>query len=110
MLLRDNRIEPAKPELANGRVAKLPLWDRRKAYSPGEYVQVDLIEGLGARSLQAMANGPIMEPLRLFLPAGKLSEEEYRQRVLFDYEQAGIGADERSGLPLKTRRPQADGG
>ena len=34
----------------------------------------------GNCNLQAIANGPIMEPNMLYLPAGKLSEAEYRAR------------------------------
>jgi hypothetical protein len=42
-----------------------------------------LIEGQGtldAADLQRIANGPIMDPCRLYLPAGKITETEWRAR------------------------------
>jgi hypothetical protein len=48
----------------------------------GERVKVEMIEGLGARSLQAMADGPIMDAGEIFLPAGKCSVEEMQEREL----------------------------
>lgn len=38
------------------------------------------IDGLGDRDLQALANGPIMDPNRIYLPAGRCSEDEVRRR------------------------------
>jgi hypothetical protein len=35
---------------------------------------------LSAQDLQAIAEMPIMDPGRLYLPAGKLSEAEYQAR------------------------------
>lgn len=37
-----------------------------------------------ATNLAALANGPIMDPLRLFLPAGKCSEEEEARREMVE--------------------------
>ena len=48
---------------------------------------------VGERDLQAIANGPIMEPLALYLPAGKVSEAEYQERLKLDYERAGIAQE-----------------
>lgn len=35
---------------------------------------------LDASALQAIADGPIMDPIRIYLPAGKLSESDWRAR------------------------------
>jgi hypothetical protein len=33
-----------------------------------------------AANLQAIADGPIMDPIRIYLPAGQLSEADWRAR------------------------------
>lgn len=78
VLLRGDRVTLAGPELANG-VAVKSVWGS-ETYNVGARVTVDPIPGLGERDLQAMANGPIMDPNRLYLPAGKCSEAEMRER------------------------------
>lgn len=99
VLCRNYQVRLAPPSIANGTVTGYrgrPRWmgDR---YEPGDYVQVKPIEGLGERDLHAIANGPIMEPVKLYLPAGKLSEAEYQERLKLDFERAGI-ADEAPAL------------
>lgn len=37
-------------------------------------------DGLSAADLQSITDGGIMDPNRIYLPAGKLSEAEYRAR------------------------------
>jgi len=44
---------------------------RRMVIEPGD---------LTAQRLQEIADGPIMDPLSIYLPAGKLSETEWRAR------------------------------
>ena len=80
VLVRGHRAEMAGPELANGTSAKLPSWDRSRFYKDGQSLVVELDEGLGSRDLHAIANGPIMDPSEIFLPAGKLSMDETRAR------------------------------
>ncbi|MDF0490032.1 hypothetical protein PX554_18000 [Sphingomonas sp. H39-1-10] len=84
VLCRDFRVSLAGPELANGTVNDRPRFCRETAYEAGQIVFVQPIEGLGARSLQALADGPIMDARSLYLPAGKLTEAEYRARVAAD--------------------------
>ena len=72
VLVRGGDASRAGPEIANA-VAE-------EAGRKGFYISVKMITGLGDRNLQAMADGPIMDPRRIFLPAGKCSEEEVRQR------------------------------
>ena len=78
ILVRGGDCSLAGPEIANG-IAINDGWTP-KAYRKGERVKYDPIKGLGDRDLQAMANGPIMDPIRFFLPAGKCSEDELRRR------------------------------
>jgi hypothetical protein len=84
VLCRDFRVTLAGDEIANGTARPLPTWARRPRYDKGDMVNVDPVVGLGGRDLHAMANAPLMDANRLFLPAGKLSMEEYRARVAAD--------------------------
>lgn len=91
VLHRDHRVSLAGPELANARArGKLP-WERgTNGFKKGEYVTAFPIEGLGDRDLHAMAAGPIMDPVRINLPAGKLSEAAYQERLDLQFAQANI--------------------
>ena len=81
VLCRGFRVSLAAPEIANGTARSRPLYRGDKpVYYVGQHVTVDPIEGLGARDLHALANAPIMDPCRLYLPAGKLSMTETRAR------------------------------
>lgn len=81
VLCRGNRVSLAAPEIANGTARSRPLYRGDKAvYESGQHVSVEPVQGLGARDLHALANAPIMDPVRLFLPAGKLSMAETRAR------------------------------
>lgn len=85
VLCRGFQVRLADPSLANGTARERPLWGSDKPfYKPGEFLLVEPVEGLGARDLHAMANGPLMDPKELFLPAGKLSMADYRARVAAD--------------------------
>lgn len=93
VLCRNTKVCLADPSIANG-IAATSKW-HPGAYEEGEWVTVVPIEGLGERDLHAMANGPLMEPSRLYLPAGKISEKEYQERLALDFAQCGIARDER---------------
>lgn len=78
VLLLGGEVRLAGPEIANAVAIDDGLPSAH--YLKGQYVKVRPIEGLGERSLQAIANGPLMDPNRLYLPAGKCSEDEVRRR------------------------------
>ncbi len=83
VLVRGMDAEPAGPDLANATVVGRPSWallPGQKGYKPGDSVRVEMHEGLGRRSLHAIAAGPIMDSNALYLPAGRLSMAEFRQR------------------------------
>lgn len=81
VLVRGTRVALAGTALANATAVARPRWGDDKAeYRPGEIVKVRMDEGLGGRDLHAIANGPIMDANMLYLPAGKLSMAEYRER------------------------------
>jgi hypothetical protein len=85
VLCRGFKVSLATPEIANGIAASAPPSAYESdAYPEGAFVSVEAIEGLGARDLHAMANAPLMDPNQLFLPAGKLSMQDYRRRVAAD--------------------------
>lgn len=79
-------VRLADPSIANGTAAKRPPIGGQpdKHYAPGEIVGVEPIQGLGARDLKAIANGPLMDANNIFLPAGRLTMAEYRARVAAD--------------------------
>lgn len=70
----------ADPSIANGTLLKPDFPTKRRKCNAGELVVVEMIEGIGGRSLHDLANGPCMEPLKLFLPEGKISETEWQKR------------------------------
>lgn len=81
----------ADATIANATLLKpQPNWHGRRKCLAGENVEVEMIEGLGGRSLHDLANGPCMEPLRLFLPEGKISEADLRERQRQQMRDAGI--------------------
>lgn len=97
VLCRNFEVRLAPPEIANGIAAERPKWQQRwepDFYKAGDTMDVTPIEGLGQRDLHAMANGPIMEPLKLYLPAGKISEAEYQERLALDFARCGIDRSE----------------
>lgn len=81
-LVRGMRAVAASDALANASAGHRPSWDlrRSKAYRKGDTLPVVMDDGIGSRDLRAIANGPIMDPAALYLPAGKLSMSEYRAR------------------------------
>lgn len=80
VLCRGLRVSLAAPEIANGIARERSRWCDDTQYLPGQHVTVEPVKGLGQRDLQALANGPIMDPSSLYLPAGKLSMAETRAR------------------------------
>ncbi|MEO1490135.1 MAG: hypothetical protein AAFR88_11985 [Pseudomonadota bacterium] len=80
----------ADSSIANATLLKPDLVGRRRKCHVGEYVEIEWIEGLGERDLHAMANGPCMQPLRIYLPDGKITQDELSERERQQREDAGI--------------------
>lgn len=88
VLCRGFQVSLAAPEIANGTACRRPIYPGDKAvYEPGQHVAVEPVEGLGRRDLHALANGPIMDPSSLYLPAGKISMAKTRAREAANLEQ-----------------------
>lgn len=47
-------------------------------------------EDFGAADLQAIADGPIMNPNAIYLPAGRLTQAEYEAKTREQFREAGI--------------------
>jgi hypothetical protein len=77
ILVRGRRAEVAEPGIANATALKPPPWTRTRFYKDGESLVAQMDDGLGSRDLHAIANGPIMDPAELYLPAGKISMAEW---------------------------------
>ena len=92
VLCRGFDIVLAPPEIANGRARRKPGSCGRadESYHAGDFVTVEPIEGLGERDLKALANGPIMDPGRIYLPAGRISEAAYQERLDLQFKESGI--------------------
>lgn len=90
VLCRNGEVGLACPDIANAVARHRPTFGGPHEYWEGDYLMCDPIDGLGSRDLHAIANGPIMDPLRLYLPAGKVSEAEYQARLADDFGRAGI--------------------
>ncbi|MGE8143028.1 hypothetical protein ACQKOE_13720 [Novosphingobium sp. NPDC080210] len=93
VLCRNGEVVKASPDVANGIAPPVPKWKHRTThYSEGDLMRPKPIEGLGLRNLHAIASGPIMDACRIYLPAGRLSEAEYQERLKLDFARAGIGS------------------
>lgn len=90
VLCRNGQVSPAPKSIANGVARALPKWANQSQYNVGDFVISDAIDGLGERSLHELAKLPIMAPIRLNLPAGKLTEDEYQARLDLQFKEAGI--------------------
>lgn len=90
VLCRNRECSPASPSVANAIAVGKPRWAWQKRYEKGDFVTAERIEGLGDRDLTEIANGPIMEPLTIYLPAGKLTMAEYQERLDLQFREAGI--------------------
>jgi hypothetical protein len=89
VLCRGYRVSLAAPAIANGTALSRPVRrGDRAVYQPGQHVAVEPVQGLGARDLHALANGPIMDATQLFLPAGKLSMAKTRAREAANLERS----------------------
>ena len=80
VLCRGFAVSNASPAIANGIAQPRPASCEATGYAAGEHVTVEPIEGLGGRDLHALAAGPIMDPCRIYLPAGRLSKAEAAAR------------------------------
>jgi hypothetical protein len=80
ILVRHGRAGLSGPAIANATALPERWPDDAGGYQEGQFFQAELDADLGERNLHDMANGPIMEPGQLYLPAGKLSMDEYRER------------------------------
>lgn len=80
ILIRGRRAILAEEHVANGYLRNRGPWEKEDTCAAGTTVGATLIEGLGNRTLQDLANGPCMNALQIFLPAGKLSMAETLER------------------------------
>lgn len=80
VLVRGSRATVADNAVANGKADRPPPIMRQRKWRDGQTVPVQMLEGLGDRCLHAIANGPIMDPATLYLPAGKVSLAEVIRR------------------------------
>lgn len=80
VLVRGGRATVADKAVANGKADRPPSIMRQRKWRDGQTVPVQMLEGLGDRCLHALANGPIMDPASLYLPAGKVSLAEAMRR------------------------------
>jgi hypothetical protein len=80
VLVRGKRCCAADAGIANGRLRERERLDQGDTCKIGAHVSVEMLDGLGSRSLHDLANGPCMNALQIYLPAGKLSMAETLER------------------------------
>lgn len=80
VLVRGMRATVASADVANATALSPPRWAPAEGYEQGQSLMVEMDVGLGVRDLHALAAGPIMDPNSLYLPAGKISMAQYRER------------------------------
>ena len=79
VLVRGSRAKLAPDTIANATAAPRPTWADDKIRA-GQHFTAIMDDGIGQRDLHAIANGPIMDVANIYLPAGKISEAEFRAR------------------------------
>jgi len=81
ILVRDGRAVPADSSLANATAPERPSWiSARFKIRTGNNFMAVMDDGIGDRDIKAIANGPIMDVANIYLPAGKVSMEEFKAR------------------------------
>jgi len=90
VLIRQGRCFAASPEIANGIARTLPAWTRQKSYKKGDFICADAITDAGQRDVHALAQLPIMDAVHINLPAGKVPEPVYQERLKLQFRDAGI--------------------
>jgi len=93
ILVRHGRASLAHEGVANASVpnAEFYPWYARDAggFKQGALFFPVMDKDFGARSLHDIANGPIMDPAKIYLPAGTCSEADWRKRNTETLEQLG---------------------
>lgn len=80
VIVRHGMVTPANEAIATGRAASRPP-GLEPVYRKGTMVGVEPRTDQGTSlDLQAIADGPIMRPLAIYLPAGRCSEAEMKRR------------------------------
>lgn len=81
VLVRGRRACIAPDSIANATVVPRPAWSQSgDAIQRGEHFTAMMDDGIGNRDLKALANAPIMDAANIYLPAGKISMEEFKAR------------------------------
>lgn len=81
VLVRGMRATVATNDLANATAVARPSWlAKGEDIRDGQHFTAIMDDGIGQRDLHAIANGPIMDVGKIYLPAGTISEAEFRQR------------------------------
>lgn len=79
VLVRGCRASLAAPALVNARVVSRPVWlGENELIPPRRSFAVEML--VQEPDLQAIADGPIMDPSQRFLPLGRLSWPETKAR------------------------------
>jgi hypothetical protein len=94
VLIRGGRCWPAEPSLANAVAGNRPPWDDSDGYRKGQSVFAKAIAAADQLDVHALAQLPLMDAIKINLPAGKVSEGEYQERLKLQFREAGI---ERNG-------------
>ncbi len=90
VLVRRNEVRNATADIANATAGTLPRWRGQTRHRKGDWLICEPLAELGARCLQAIADGPIMDSNQIYLPAGKLTTTEYQERLSLQFRDAGI--------------------
>lgn len=80
VLVRGRRASLAGKSLCNATATPRPPWLHEKRIDAGKSFFVVMDEGTDCLEIKAIANGPIMDSNKLYLPAGKLTMEQFKER------------------------------
>lgn len=94
VILAQGRAWNATYGTATHHTGKRSPWDDEMIQA-GTWITVLPLADWEVLDLQALANGRLMDPNKINLPAGRLSTAQYEQRLADDFRRAGISREER---------------
>lgn len=90
VLIRGGQCWLAEPAIANAISGKRPPWGGPEHYKKGEIVFATAVDSPIDLDVHQLVTLPLMDAVNINLPAGRLSEQAYQERLNLQFREAGI--------------------